>query len=246
MSVYSPLRIVRTLIGFACLGVGTGGLNAQTGTAIAPPQQSSRILGILPNYFTLSGALENVEPMSPGEKFGLATRVSFDPSTFLLAAMFAGAGQAEHQFPSWGQGAKGMGRRFGAALADQIVVDYMTVAVFPSLLHQDPRYFRMEHGPFVRRISYALGRIVITRTDAGAKQLNYSEFFGDAAAAGISNAYIPAQDRSFGATFQKFGVQLATDALFNVLKEFWPDIQHKFFHRSGRDNPQSAVISGVN
>jgi hypothetical protein len=61
----------------------------------------------------------------------------------------------------------------------------------------------LEHGSFIRRFADALGRIVITRTDAGAKQVNYSEFFGDAAAAGISNAYIPVQDRTVGATFQK-------------------------------------------
>jgi hypothetical protein len=234
VSIDSSRWIVRALIGTVCFIAGAGGLKAQADTVPPPTQHSSRIFGILPNYFTFPGASDNVEPMSSAEKWRLATKTSFDPSTFLVAGVFAGIGQAEHQFPSWGQGAKGMGRRFSAAVADQVVVDYLTGAVFPILLHQDPRYFRMEHGSFIRRFGYAVGRIVITRTDTGAKQVNYSEFFGDAAAAGISNAYIPVQDRTFGATFQKFTAQLATDAFFNVLKEFWPDIRDKLFHGSGR------------
>jgi hypothetical protein len=231
--------IAKALLGLSCPVASMGVLNAQAGPVQSPPQHDSRIFGILPNYRTIPDTLEHVEPLSSGEKWKLATMESFDPASFLLAGALAGLGQREHQFPSWGQGAKGYSRRFGAAVADQVVGDYLTGAIFPVLLHQDPRYFRTGHGTLFRRIRYAVGRIAITRTDAGSNQANYSEFLGNAVAAGIANVYIPAADRTVGDTAQKLGMQLATDAFFNVLKEFWPDIHHKLHVGQVPDLPES-------
>jgi hypothetical protein len=242
VSIYSSSWIVRSLVGSACLVAAAGGLRAQADSVPPGPQHDSRIFGILANDRTVPGTLQNVKPMSSGEKWRLATRESFDPASFLFAGVVAGIGQAEDHFPSWGQGAKGLGRRYAAAFADQAVGDYLTGAVFPILLRQDPRYFRMGEGAFFRRIGYAVGRIAITRTEAGSNQANYSGFLGNAVAAGIANAYNPAEDRTLENTVQKFGTHLATHALFNVWKEFWPDIRHKLFHGSERGHPQNASL----
>ena len=97
----------------------------------------------------------------------------------------------------------------------------------------------------MRRMTYAVSRVAVTRTDAGESQANYSEFLGAATAAGIANLYYPAESRTMGYTMQKFGVQLASGALFNMLKEFWPDIRHKRAHQSeppDRNAPQSFRI----
>jgi hypothetical protein len=238
--IHSLLWIVRVLLGSACLAAGASDLKAQDDLA-PPPQHDSRIFGILPNYRTIPGTFQNVKPLSSSEKWGLAKANSFDPASFLVAGLFAGIGQVEHQFPSWGHGGKGLGRRYEAAFADQVIGNYLTEAVVPILFREDPRYFRMGHGGFFPRIGFAMGRIAITRTDAGSNQANYSELLGNAAAAGIANAYNPAAERTAGNTVQKFGTQLAMDALCNVLKEFWPDIRHKLFHGSDRGNLQSAA-----
>jgi hypothetical protein len=80
-----------------------------------------------------------------------------------------------------------------------------------------------------KRTAYAISREVITRGDDGGSHFNTSELAGNAVAAGISNFYYPAADRSFGNTTYKWGQQIALDAFFNVAKEFWPDVRNKLF-----------------
>jgi hypothetical protein len=44
--------------------------------------------------------------------------------------------------------------------------------------------------------------------------------------ASLGNAYYY-DNRGFGETAQRFGMQIATDAFSNLLKEFWPDIKRR-------------------
>ena len=194
-------------------------------------KKHDRIFGIIPNYKTAPDLSGPIEPLGTGEKFHLAAEDSFDPYNFALAGMYAGIGQWQNQYPAFGQGPAGYAKRFGGAYADLAVGNYMTEAIAPTLFHQDPRYFRLAKGGFWKRTGYALTRIVITRTDSGERSVNYSEISGNAAAAAISNLYYPAANRTAGGTSQKLGLQLATDAGFNVLKEFWPDMRRKIFKR---------------
>lgn len=94
----------------------------------------------------------------------------------------------------------------------------MTEAFFPIALHQDPRYFVKGRGGFWKRTGYAMSREVVTLGDGGHAQFNVSEIGGNAVAAGISNLYYPAADRSVGNTLNKWGQQLALDTFFNVTK----------------------------
>ena len=231
---------MKALLGAGCCIGAAGVLSAQTDSAEQQPQPAGRGFGVLSNY-TLPRDLKNVEPMPAREKWKLGTLEAFGPASFLLAGATAGIGQADNKFPTWGQGAESFGKRYGAAFADRVVDNYLASAVFPILLHEDPRYFRMGRGPFFRRLGYAVGRIAVTRTDAGSSRANFSEFLGTAVAAGVSNVYYPAEQRTIGNTAQTFGVQLATDALFNVMREFWPDV-HRKVSKSGRTNPQSASL----
>jgi hypothetical protein len=228
--------IFRTLFGAACVVLASGSLKAQ---ALSPvePQLTNSTLAIVPYHGIVADRYQHVTPLSAGDKLQLATAVSFSGFAAVTAGISAGITQANNRPASWGQGSHGFARRYGAAFTDQVIDDYLTDAVFPILLHEDPRYYRMGRGAFLRRVSYALSRIAITRTDAGSHRANYSEFLGTAAAQGIANAYYPADSRTLGNTAQRFGTQLASDALFNVLKEFWPDIRGKSPHRSGRVNP---------
>jgi hypothetical protein len=104
-------------------------------------------------------------------------------------------------------------------------------AVFPRLLQEDPRYFRSAKGGFLRRTGYALSRVAITRKNNGRNGFNFTEFLGNGAAAAIANLYYPAEYRSASRTMQRLGLTVMTDAPFNVLKEFWPDLRHKFLHK---------------
>jgi hypothetical protein len=176
------------------------------------------ILWIIPNYRSDESTLE-FKPLTPRQKFKLAFDDSFDPTAFLVAGVFAGSSMAQRQYPSFGQGAAGFGKYYGGAFADQAIGNIMTEAFLPIALHQDPRYFTKGKGGFLKRTGYAISREVITRNDDGHSHFNTSELLGNAIAAGISNAYYPAADRSFSNTFNKWGQQIGLDTGFNIMKE---------------------------
>ena len=115
----------------------------------------------------------------------------------------------------------GYGKRYGSALADLTIGNMMAESILPSLLHEDPRYFRRGSGPAGTRLAYAATRIFVTRTDSGTRRFNFSEVLG--------NAYYPGE-RRLSDNVSRLSASLATDAISQVLKEFWPDIKHKLFH----------------
>jgi len=195
-------------------------------------QIDKRIFGVLPNYRTADGSVP-FEPITAKHKFYIAVKDSFDYPVYPLSAAFAGLYQLDNQNPSFGQGVKGYAKRFAASYADQSIGNMMTEAIMPSLLHEDPRYFRIgaAGGSKWHRAGYAVSRVFVARTDKGKWDFNYSEWLGNGAAVAISNLYYPGDTRDVRDNLQKLGVQVATDAFSQVLKEFWPDIKHKLFKK---------------
>jgi hypothetical protein len=202
-----------------------GTLASNDNSSVAQPE-SKRIFGIVPNYRT-SPSLSNFEPLTSGQKFKIASEDAFDRGSFVLAALFAGEAQLTNANRSFGQGAAGYGSYYGTSFADFAIGDYMTEAIYPSLLHQDPRYFRHGTGTGWSRLGYAMGQIFWTHTDSGGSQFNYSELIGNSTAVAISNAYY-SDNRTASNAVSKLGVQLGVDMAANILKEFWPDFERKF------------------
>jgi hypothetical protein len=188
---------------------------------------NDRLFYALPNFLTLENGGQ-VPPLTTGQKFKVVTRGSFDYIQIPWYAFLAGIGQAQNSEPGYGQGAQGYGKRFGASFADGTIENYLTGAVLPSLLRQDPRFFQSGKGGFWRRTGYAMSRIVVTRTDSGHEQFNFSEVFGSAASAAISTySYHPSDDRTLSNTASVWGTQVGYDTITIVVKEFWPDIRRK-------------------
>ena len=157
----------------------------------------------------------------------MATQDAVDPGTFVLAGLFAAEAQLTDETPSFGQGAPAFARYFAAATADFMIGDFMTEAVYPSLLRQDPRYFRKGTGNAWGRMGYAMRQIVWTHADSGRMQFNISEVAGNATAVAIGNAYYP-DNRTLSSNISKLGIQLAVDTVSNILKEFSPDLDRLF------------------
>lgn len=190
------------------------------------PLESKRILGIIPNNRT-SPSLTNYKPLSPKEKFELARLDSFDRGTVVLAAAFAADAQITNANPSFGQGVKGYAHYFGTSYGDFVIGNYMSEAIYPTLLHQDPRYFQRGIGSAWSRLGYSIGQIFWTHTDSDRTQFNYSEILGNSTAVAISNVYYP-DHRSVADSATKLGMQLGVDMTSNILKEFWPDVCRRF------------------
>ena len=186
-----------------------------------------RLFGVLPNYATVETE-HQFGPLTAKDKFKLTADSLFDPVTFPFIGLEALISQAQNSDPEYGQGLKGYGARYGTAYGDALFGTTMTTSVFPSLLHQDPRYFQLGSGSIVHRSLYSVSRIFVTRNDDGSHGFNYSEIAGNLVAAGISNAYHPAQERTVSNTMSVWGTDIMWDAVSNVAKEFWPDIRRHF------------------
>ncbi len=200
---------------------------------LAQPEDK-RIFWIIPNYRT-SPSLHPYKPLTLEEKFKIATEDSFDRGTVALAVLFAGEAQLTNATPAFGQGVTGYARYLGTSYADFVIGDMMTEAIYPVVLHQDPRYFRRGTGSTWARLGSAASQIFWTHTDSDHTQFNFSEVIGNSTAVAISTAYYP-DNRTATNAVSKLGVQLGVDMASNILKEFWPDINRKFSreHRPGR------------
>ena len=195
-------------------------------------QEHQRILGILPNFNTSN--VQNASPLTAKQKFHLALKSAIDPVQFGIAAADAGLSQFNDGFSGYGQGWGGYGKRFGAAYADSFDGTLLGGAVFPVLLHQDPRYFRKGTGTVKGRLWYAIKTTAICKSDNGKWEPNYSNVLGNLAAGGIANLYYPSTDRGAELTFERAFTVTAEGALGAIFVEFWPDVSRKLQNRKNR------------
>jgi hypothetical protein len=213
---------------------------------------NDRLFFALPNFLTVSKN-GRIVPLTTKQKFQVVALGSFDYVQYPWYAFLSGISQAENSEAGYGQGWEGYGKRFGSALADGTIENFMTGAVLPSIFHQDPRFFPAGQGSFTHRAGYAVSRIFVTRGDTGRHEFNASEVLGSALSASIStysyhprsefvstpsnpHLFIPS-DRTLKNTASVWGSQLGYDTLTIVVKEFWPDIHRKLV----RKHPSEAV-----
>jgi hypothetical protein len=206
-------------------GSATAGTLTATAPANSQGKMDKRAFGFVPNYRTTDASLP-YKAISSKQKMTIAAKDSFDWTLSLVAAGYAGLGQLTNQNRPLGQGLAGYGNRLVRNYSDQVMGNMLVEGAMPVLLHEDPRYFRRGQGRFWSRVGYATSRVFVTRADSGGTEFNYSELVGNSLAVGISNSYYPGS-RNLGGNFEKFTLQFATDALSNVLKEFWPDVKRK-------------------
>lgn len=193
------------------------------------PKSPERIFGVVPAY-TITDA-QNAPPLASKQKFVLFVKGTLDPFPFVVYALQAAVSQATDTHAGYGQGAAGYGKRFGAALADGTSARFFATYAFPSLLHQDPRYFRKNEGSAWSRVGYSVSRGFVTRSDSGKTQFNWSNVLGRFTAGGLANVYYPQEDRGVGLTVSRVGISLAYQTLGNIAIEFWPEIRRKVFRR---------------
>ena len=164
----------------------------------------------------------------PRDKFVLFLQDSVDPGTFLSAGFNAGLDQAQDSDPSYGQGAQGYGRRFGAELAGQATSRFFGDFAYPAIFSEDPRYYRLAHGPAGKRLLHAVEHSAVAYRDNGNRMFNFSLWLGTASSVAVSNTYHPDSRRGFAPAAARVGFAVAQDIGFDILREFWPEISRKF------------------
>lgn len=202
---------------------------AQT-RGIPSQQQPRRILGIMPNYRAVSaGAIP--PPPGPKQSFVMATENSFDYSSFIFVGATSLLAEADEAHPSLGKGVGGYWAYSWRGFLDKTDGNYMVMWAFPTLLHEDERYFAMGEGSVGRRALYAASSVAIARNYDGGKTVNLSEILGRGASQAVSITYYPSSADTAGAIAQKYAYAVGRDALTNTFREFWPDISRHVLHK---------------
>jgi hypothetical protein len=182
-------------------------------------ETKQRFLGVIPNYYMSYDP--HPLPLSPKQKFELATKFTLDPVSFGITGLTAAVQQANGDYSGFGPGAGGYGKRYAAATGTFLNSSLLGGALLPSIFHQDPRYFYKGTGSIKSRTLYAIANTVICKGDNGRWQFNYSGIGGGLAAGAISNFYYPSKDRDgVESTFVNLAIGLAEESAANIAQEF--------------------------
>jgi hypothetical protein len=161
------------------------------------------------------------------DKLFLFLRDSVDPETFLASGFDAGLSQARNSDAAFGQGGAGYGKRFGAAYADEVQYRFFKEFTYPTLLGEDPRYYRLGQGSTGRRFLHAVKHAVVAYNDNGRPMFNFSEWLGEASGTSLSNLYHPGNRRGFWPAAENVAIDVALDVGYDELREFWPEFARK-------------------
>jgi hypothetical protein len=193
-------------------------------------EQPKRILGVMPNFRAVSAGVIPPPP-TPKEAFVIATKNSFDYSSFIFVGLTSMIAEGSNAHPQLGKGVAGFGRYYWRGFLDKTDGNYLVIFALPTVFHQDERYYAKGQGGFLKRFSYAVTRIVITPNYEGHSSFNASELLGRGMAQAVSLSYYPSKTRTVGAISAKYGYALLRDAATNAFREFWPDIAVHVLHR---------------
>jgi hypothetical protein len=194
-------------------------------------KQTKRMFGVVPNFAAVNADTQ-LPPLSTREKFSLAAHDSvLDYSSFTWAGILAAQAMVLNSSPELGSGIGGYGRYYWRTFTDGVSGTFFTEAIVPAITHEDPRYYTLGHGGFLRRTGYAISRAFVTKTDSGGTSFNFSEVVGNGLEAGLSNAYYPPQERGLSQTAVNWGTQMESAVLNHVFQEFWPDIRRKLLRQ---------------
>jgi hypothetical protein len=172
----------------------------------------------------------STERLSTGQKFQLFVDNSISVHTITWAALGSAVGQAENSPTGFGQGWDAYGKRFGSSMARQASSEFFGTFVLASALHEDPRFYPEINPTFGHAVKYSVQRVFVTRNDEGRNVANWSGLIGPAMGEGLANVYWPEQNRTVGDTFLRYGLDLATRAGGNMLREYWPVFYGKIRH----------------
>lgn len=165
---------------------------------------------------------------TPKQKFLLFVRDMRDPVTFVGAAFNAGLDQAQDTDPTFGHDFAGYSKRFAAEYINDADSEFFKYFAYPSIFSEDPRYYRLGHGGTGRRLAHAMEHVVVAHQENGSHMFNFSEWLGTTSAVALGNFYHPGNKPGVGPAASRIGFAIGQDMGYDVLREFWPEIAHKF------------------
>jgi hypothetical protein len=201
------------------------------------------------NYLNMAGTLkaDDFYPLTQRERTVLYLKTMMNPLGYLKAGFSGGIDQWKDKPSEWEQGASGYAKRFGNIVGQYSIQRTVTFSLARAL-HEDNRYFNSGKKGFWRRSGYALASGVLARDDDGSRHPSISQLGGVAAGAFLSRSWQPPSQRSAGDAAVSFGITMASNTGFSVVKEFLPDvgrlISKKSKNRSSSSHQASFPLEG--
>jgi len=184
----------------------------------------------MPNYRAVSAGVQ-APPPAPKVAFMIATRNSFDYSAFVFVGITSLLAEGDDAHAQLGKGVGGFWAYYWRGFLDKTDGNYMVDWAFPTITHEDERYYAKGVGNPLKRSVYAATRIVITPNYHGKNTFNASEIVGRGVSQAISLSYYPSSTQTLSGFSSKYAYALGRDALTNVFRELWPDISAHLRHR---------------
>ncbi len=157
----------------------------------------------------------------------------YECTTFSLPALFGPvAGSAYTQLitgnpPEWGEGFGGYGRRLLSGYSRQVISNSIGFGV--ALADgEDPRHYPTGEAGVWKRALFAARESFVSHNASGGLMPAYSRIIGAYGAGFASNAWYPRQYSNTQSALYRGSTSLASNIVWQELKEFWPDVQHKF------------------
>lgn len=189
---------------------------------VSPAPSGSRTCGFNLYRRFISGPRQ--KPLTPRDKAWLAARNFVDPFNLLAISGEAAISVAANSHSPYGPGMPGYGRDVGVSFTEDMTGEFFGTFLIPAIADQDPRYFRVEHTPVLRRIGHAIVQVFWSNGDNGKGMPNYGNLGGFAFDEAIDDLYVPGRATNLGATAKRYAIDLASAPIGNFIEEFLPDV----------------------
>lgn len=163
-------------------------------------------------------------PLTWQQKGYLALHDVTDPGNLATIVVISALTTAIDPHSDYGPGLKGFGKNAGVSLLQDATFEFFGTFAIPSIVHQDPRYFRVPDKPFKTRLVYSISRTIISRNDDGSPMPNYGTLLAYPINAQLSNLYVPGIESDAASTTKRILTGYALDPINNLLAEFLPDV----------------------
>jgi hypothetical protein len=205
----------------------SSGANA---SAVQTNDEPTEVEASLFSSLFMSGKTKDqFKPLTARERLKVYAKDLISPFHFVLAGASAGITQLQDSPKEWGLGVQGYAIRFANYYGNATVGSILQMTG-EDLLHEDNLYYGSgEHG-FWKRVKYAVASSVLARSDDGTQHFSVSQVGSTAAASFISRIWQPRSSDSAGAGAVNFGINMASNAGVNVVREFLPGVTNRIFH----------------
>ncbi len=172
---------------------------------------------------------DTYHPINTRQRAGWFATSTLGPTSLAAGAFTAAIGTARNVPSEYGPHWEGFGKRYPMRFTGIATSNLMETSL-GALWGEDPRYFRMAHGPIKKRIAYSLKMAFLAPQRDGSPAPAYARY-----AAIVGNNFLSNTWRADSEATNHDAVLRSVWGVLgrmgsNEFAEFWPDLKKLVFH----------------